>query len=87
MSAPLPTPGAALTRESLAAAVPGARSFSFAGWLARLPLSTVGLGSVLLVAAEIGSYGLAGLVSGTLALASAVGGPQWARAMDRLGLP
>ena len=66
-------------------AVPGAAVFSFAGWVARLPISTMGLGTVLLVAAETGSYGLAGAVSGTFALASAFGGPLWARAMDRRG--
>lgn len=65
--------------------VPGSRSFSFAGWLARVPMSTVGLGSVLMVAGESGSYGLAGAVAGTLALAFAVGSPQWARGMDRVG--
>ena len=65
--------------------VPGSRSFSFAGWLARVPMSTVGLGSVLLVAGETGSYGLAGAVAGTLSLAFAVGSPQWARGMDRVG--
>ncbi|QNG39121.1 MFS transporter [Geodermatophilaceae bacterium NBWT11] len=48
-------------------------------------MSTVGLGSVLLVAGETGSYGLAGAVAGTLSLAFAVGSPQWARGMDRLG--
>jgi MFS family permease len=45
----------------------------------------VGLGAVLLVAGETDSYGLAGAVAGTLALAGALGGPQWARAMDRRG--
>ena len=65
--------------------VPGARAFSLAGWLARVPMATVGLGSVLLVEGETGSYGLAGAVSGTLALAFAVASPQWARAMDRMG--
>ena len=48
-------------------------------------MATVGLGSVLLVEGETGSYGLAGAVSGTLALAFAVASPQWARAMDRMG--
>ncbi len=66
-------------------AVPGSRSFSLAGWLARVPMSTVGLGSVLLVVGETGSYGLAGAVAGTLSLAFAVGSPQWARGMDRVG--
>jgi predicted MFS family arabinose efflux permease len=66
-------------------AVPGSRLFSFVGWLARLPMPMVGLGAVLLVAGETGSYGLAGAVAGTLALAGSVAGPQWARAMDRGG--
>ena len=66
-------------------AVPGARAFSLAGWFARVPMATVGLGSVLLVEGETGSYGLAGAVSGTLALSFAVASPQWARAMDRVG--
>jgi MFS family permease len=66
-------------------AVPGARAFSLAGWLARIPMATAGLGSVLLVAGETGSYGLAGAVSGTLALSFAIASPQWARLMDRRG--
>jgi MFS family permease len=66
-------------------AVPGARAFSLAGWLARIPMATVGLGSILLVAGETGSYGLAGAVSGTLALSFALASPQWARLMDRRG--
>src|SRR4051812_32570009 len=66
-------------------AVPGARAFSLAGWFARVPMATVGLGSVLLVAGETGSYSLAGAVSGALALSFAAASPQWARAMDRVG--
>src|SRR3954453_15469614 len=66
-------------------AVPGARSFSLAGWFGRVPMATVGLGSVLLVEGETGSYGLAGLGSGTLALSFALASPQWARLMDRVG--
>jgi hypothetical protein len=58
-------------------AVPGARAFSLTGALARLPMATVGLGSVLLVAGETGSYALAGSVSGTLALSFALASPQW----------
>lgn len=65
--------------------VPGARAFSLAGAVARLPLSTVGLGAVLLVAGETGSYGLAGAVAGALALAGAAASPLWARMMDRRG--
>jgi MFS family permease len=66
-------------------AVPGAVWFSLAGWVARLPLPMLGLGAVLLVEGESGSYALAGAVSGTLALSAAVGGPLWSRAMDRRG--
>lgn len=66
-------------------AVPGARAFSFAGWLARLPMPILGLGAVLLVAGETGSYALAGAVAGTLALVGSLLSPQWARAMDLRG--
>src|SRR5215210_7347090 len=66
-------------------AVPGAGAFSFAGWLARLPMPILGLGAVLLVEGESGSYGLAGAVAGTLALVGSLTGPVWARAMDRRG--
>ncbi|MGY2127974.1 MFS transporter [Blastococcus sp. SYSU DS0617] len=66
-------------------AVPGSRAFALAGWVARLPAPMLGLGAVLLVEEASGSYGLAGAVSGTLALSFALAGPQWARAMDRRG--
>ena len=67
------------------AAVPGSAAFSMAGWLARLPMPILGLGAVLLVEGETGSYGLAGAVAGTLALVGSLVSPQWARAMDRRG--
>ena len=66
-------------------AVPGARAFSFVGWISRLPLPMIGLGALLLVEGETGSYGLAGAVAGALALSFSVASPQWARAMDRRG--
>ena len=65
--------------------VPGTRAFSAAGLVARVPMTTMGLGSVLLVEGESGSYALAGAVAGTNALSFAVGSPQWARVMDRRG--
>jgi MFS family permease len=65
--------------------VPGAARFSLAGWLARVPASTTGLGTVLLVSDRTGSYALAGGISGAFALAFAVGSPIWARAIDRRG--
>jgi MFS family permease len=66
-------------------AVPGARTFSLAGCVARLPAPMIGLGALLLVAHRTGSYALAGAISGICALSFAVAGPQWARAMDRRG--
>jgi hypothetical protein len=45
----------------------------------------IGLGAVLLVEGETGSYALAGAVAGTLALVGSLISPQWARAMDRRG--
>jgi predicted MFS family arabinose efflux permease len=65
--------------------VPGSAAFSFAGWVARLPIPMLGLGAVLLVVAETDSYAVAGAVSGTLALSFSLVSPQWARAMDRRG--
>jgi predicted MFS family arabinose efflux permease len=66
-------------------AVPGSAAFSIAGWVGRLPAPMLGLGSVFLVEQASDSYGLAGAVSGTLALSYGLAGPQWARAMDRRG--
>ena len=39
---------------------PGARAFSVAGLMSRLPMSTISLGIVLLVSHRTGSYGTAG---------------------------
>lgn len=85
MSVKAPAPRTLFGPYARLFAVPGARAFSLAGWLARIPMATVGLGSILLVAGETGSYGLAGAVSGTLALSFALASPQWARLMDRRG--
>jgi predicted MFS family arabinose efflux permease len=65
--------------------VPGSLGFSLAGWVARLPTPMLGLGALLMVAHETGSYAVAGAVSGALALSFSVASPQWARAMDQRG--
>jgi 8-oxo-dGTP pyrophosphatase MutT (NUDIX family) len=70
-------------REALA--VPGALGFTSAGVLARLPISMLGIGIVLLVESSSGSYGLAGAVSGTFGLVQALASPRLARAVDRFG--
>src|SRR6187551_443339 len=64
---------------------PGALSFSASGALARLPMSMVGIGIVLMVSAEYGSYGLAGRVSAVYVIAQALCSPQLSRLVDRHG--
>lgn len=65
--------------------VPGSRGFSAAGLLARLPMSMLGIGIVLLVEATRGSYGMAGSVAGVFGLTNAVAAPWVARLVDRFG--
>ncbi|WP_242511334.1 MFS transporter [Pengzhenrongella frigida] len=64
---------------------PGSLAFSAAGVLARLPISMVGIGIVLMVSAIYDSYGLAGRISAVYVIANAVCGPQLARYVDRYG--
>lgn len=64
---------------------PGALAFSGAGVLARLPMSMVGIGIVLMVSTLYGSYGLAGRVSAVYVVAQALCSPQLARLVDRHG--
>ncbi|MGH8894869.1 MAG: MFS transporter [Actinomycetes bacterium] len=70
-------------RELLA--TPGGKTFSGAAFVARMPISMVGLGIVLLVVGENGLYGVAGAVSATFALVNAASAPVIARLVDRLG--
>jgi len=64
---------------------PGALAFSSAGVIARLPISMVGIGIVLMVSSLYGSYGLAGRVSALYVVTQAVASPQLARLVDRIG--
>ena len=64
---------------------PGAFRMSATGFVARFPMSMIGLGEVLLVSSQTGSYALAGALSATGALANAVFGPLLGRAPDRYG--
>jgi len=65
--------------------LPGALAFSASGFLARMPMSMFSLGTVLLIAAVTGRYGLAGLVAAAGMVGYAVGAPQFARLSDRFG--
>ena len=66
-------------------AIPRAWRFSVAGIIARMPMSMYGLGTVLLISAATGRYGLAGSVSAAASLGGAVCAPQLGRLVDRLG--
>jgi MFS family permease len=64
---------------------PHALPMVLAAFIGRLPLSMVGLGCVLLVAAETGSYGLGGAVAAAGAVTTAVAGPLLGRWADTHG--
>jgi MFS family permease len=66
-------------------AAPGSLAFSATGLVSRLPISMIGVGVVTMFSELRGSYGLAGAVSATLALAAAGLGPQVSRLVDRYG--
>ncbi len=63
----------------------GAWKFSLAGFILRLPMSLVGISTILLVKAEYGNYTLAGAVSAANMIALAVGAPVLARLVDTRG--
>src|SRR4051794_20544580 len=64
---------------------PHALPMVLAAFVGRLPLSMVGLGSVLLIASETGSYGLGGAVAATGAVTTAISGPLLGRWADAHG--
>lgn len=64
---------------------PGALAFSGAGVVARLPMSMIAIGIVLMVSGLYDSYALAGQVAAAHVVAHAVCAPQLARLVDRHG--
>ncbi len=64
---------------------PGAKSFSGAALVGRLPIAMLGIGSVLLVEDRRGSYALAGAVAAAYALGIAALNPFVARQVDARG--
>lgn len=64
---------------------PGATRFSAAGVVARMPMSMVGIGIVLMISTLYGSYGLAGRVSAAYLVAQAACTPLLARLVDTHG--
>ena len=65
--------------------LPGALAFSATGALARTPMAMFGLGTVLLISAITGRYGLAGTVAAAGSIGYAVCAPQAAKLADRFG--
>jgi MFS family permease len=65
--------------------IPGAWRFSVAGVIGRMPMSMFGLGTVLLISATTGRYGVAGTVSATGSLGYAFSSPRLARLVDSHG--
>jgi len=66
-------------------ALPGTLLFSATGMVARLPMSMVSLGIVILVSTATGSYGLAGSVSAAYLVANGAFAIVQGRLLDRLG--
>ncbi|MFI7103544.1 MFS transporter [Streptomyces sp. NPDC050161] len=64
---------------------PGAKGFSAAGLLARLPLPMTHMGILTMLSELRGEYALAGAVAGTFTLSMALIAPQISRVVDRLG--
>jgi MFS family permease len=64
---------------------PHALPMVLAAFIGRLPLSMVGLGCVLLIADETGSYGLGGAVAAVGAVTTAIAGPVLGRWADTHG--
>ncbi|MGY1601319.1 MFS transporter [Geodermatophilus sp. SYSU D00815] len=64
---------------------PHALPMVLAAFIGRLPLSMVGLGCVLLVASETGSYGFGGAVAAVGAVTTALAGPVIGRLADSHG--
>ncbi|HSV37192.1 MAG TPA: MFS transporter [Nocardioidaceae bacterium] len=65
--------------------LPGAFAMSLSGLVARLPISMISLGLVVLISGETGSYSLAGAVTASYIVASAVCSIFLARLMDQFG--
>ena len=65
--------------------LPGALMFSMTGLIARLPISMVSLGIVLLVSARTGSYAYAGGISAACIVATAIASPAQGRLADARG--
>jgi MFS family permease len=83
-TSPRPAPGFLLPYAEIFR-IPRAWRFSVAGVIGRMPMAMYGLGTVLLISAGTGRYGVAGSVAASGSLAAAFCAPQIGRLVDRLG--
>jgi MFS family permease len=65
--------------------IPGAWRFSAAAVIGRMPMSMFGLGTILLISAATGKYGVAGTVSAVGSLGYAFSSPRIGRLVDSRG--
>ncbi len=65
--------------------LPGTRAFTLGNLLARLPMGMFGVSAVIMIAGQRGSYALAGAVTATGMVATALTAPWIARLIDRHG--
>ena len=88
-AAPSRSPASLLTRPLRPYAeifrIPGAWRFSAAAVIGRMPMSMFGLGTILLISAGTGKYGVAGAVSAVGSLGYAFSSPRIARLVDSHG--
>ena len=63
----------------------GAKGFSSAGFVARMPMAMAPIGIVAMLSQTHGGYWLAGAVAATFGIANAVVAPQISRLVDRVG--
>jgi MFS family permease len=82
---PAAADGSGLTRYCEVLRTPGSLAFAIPGVVGRMPMAMLSLALVILLTAVTGSYGIAGAVAATAALAYAVVTPVAARLADRYG--
>jgi MFS family permease len=66
-------------------ATPGAKLWTTAGFVARMPISMVSIAIVLLISGSTGSYALAGTVTATYSVTAACSAPILGRLIDVIG--
>ncbi|WP_336322850.1 MFS transporter [Streptomyces lavendofoliae] len=82
---PRPGPRGTLASYRRLFATPGTRAFTAGNLVARVPMGMLSVSAVIMIAAEYGSYALAGGVTATGLAATALVAPFTARLVDRYG--